>query len=518
MMLISKIVCALTSLLFLIGSAGAQEAAGFSKVWNFGGNLSIHFQSDAPFEYTKNNELQISAHLPGYQERSEQAALPTLTINHHSSKDAVHLEQGADRIEFTSPWSNTLPPDFIHLLYGAARLAWLKQGIFPVHAACIGNDQGGYVLLMGNPGSGKTSLTLNSVLKQGYQVFSGDKTLLRFNENNQLEAIAGTHTITVRMEDVERWKAIPKVHEHLFGDRLAFQLAPEHYSQQSAVPIKQIFLVTLNDGVEVIQQLSPLSALHTLYPYFIDKQREDVLIEGGQAFLDGTVELKTRQELAKNLQQALENIPVFKAVASMDKVSSLISQRAIADTSTAPKKILFGICGISNGHCSRQLPVMKHLLEQGHQLMVFTYGDGLTYFNNRLPQGPQLTLVPVADPYFVGTPQGLDFAQTALSDKNQVDFNRINALAMQQAAEKFGRPDLVISDYEMVAAQYAYAKNAPLVTLDQQSKYLVGDFSLMLNGTSYIDEVERLGLFFPKRKSGLRSPSSRFHAQKRETT
>jgi uncharacterized protein (TIGR00661 family) len=98
----------------------------------------------------------------------------------------------------------------------------------------------------------------------------------------------------------------------------------------------------------------------------------------------------------------------------------------------------------------------------------------------------------------VGAIDGLDYEATALSEKNKVDFSYINSLAMHQASKEFGRPDLVISDYEMVAAQYAYAKSAPLVTLDQQRKYLVGDFPPRLHDTSYQDEVERLHFFFPK--------------------
>jgi hypothetical protein len=42
--------------------------------------------------------------------------------------------------------------------------------------------------------------------------------------------------------------------------------------------------------------------------------------------------------------------------------------------------------------------------------------------------------------------------------------------------ELIGKPDLVISDYEPISAQYAYASGTPLVTIDQQSKYLVGDY------------------------------------------
>jgi uncharacterized protein (TIGR00661 family) len=63
--------------------------------------------------------------------------------------------------------------------------------------------------------------------------------------------------------------------------------------------------------------------------------------------------------------------------------------------------------------------------------------------------------------------------------------------------ELIGVPDLVISDYEPVSAQYAYATGAPLVTINQQSKYLIGDFTEVIDGLSCLDEAARLHLFFP---------------------
>lgn len=469
----------------------------FSKTWILGGNLTVQFKSDAHFDYSQTDFVQMSAHLPGFSESNQNR--PDLIIEHTQSGE-FKFEQGNGKIKVASAWNQKLPPDFIHLLYGASRLQWLNQKIFPVHAACIGNDEDGYILLVGAPGSGKTSLTLYNAAKSNYKVFSGDKTLLRFSDDGKLEALAGTRTLTVRSEDVERWTTVPKLYEHQFGDRLAFQLPPAYYAKKQSVPIKQIYLIDINAGTNSGTQLSALSALHTLYPFFLDKQREDVLIEDSQGFLDGAVGKDIKTELSKNLFTALQNIPVYKVSASVPEMTDFIGRKF---NDKVPKKILWGICGIGNGHYNRQLPVLRHFLDRGHRIMVFTYGEGLSFFKDKFPPHQNLTVVPVADPYFAGDSEGLDFKQTALTEKNKVDFNHINALAMFQAEKEFGRPDLVISDYEMVAAQYAYAKQAPLVTLDQQSKYLVGDFLQDLNGTSYIDEVERLNMFFPKAKKRI---------------
>lgn len=467
---------------------------GFERVWTVGGDIELRLQSDSSFDINEREKVQLSAHLPGFQETPPLHPQSYLQIVHtYSNKNSLQLIQNEGKVEIYSNWSSQLPQDLIHLLYGACRLEWLKRGIFTAHAACIGNEEDGYSLLIGSSGSGKTSLTMHNAVHHGFKIFSGDKTLLSFNDKGELEAIAGTHTITVRGEDIPRWASVPKTYAFPLGDRQAFQLSSDSYAQSHKVPIKQIFIIGLNDHPLFDSEISPLSALHELYPFFLDRQREDTLVGADQGFFNGAVAQELKESLVKKLHASLQKIPVYRVKGNLEEVTAFIHSKC----RKPPKKILFGVCGIGNGHCNRQLPVLSHLLDQGHQIMVFTYGEGLSFFKDRFPFRSNLTVIPVANPYYVGCLKGLDFEKTALSEKNQVDFNKINALAMFRATQELGCPDLVISDYEMVAAQYAYAKQAPLVTLDQQSKYLVGHFETNLHGTSYLDEIERLNLFFP---------------------
>lgn len=474
----------------------------FSKTWLFGGDLIVQWKSNANFEFTHDNKIQLSAHLPGFQDVDVSGRKPDLIIEHsYCESNPAPLRQESEKIFLQSQWHDSIPTDFIHFLYGACRLEWIKQNIFPVHAACIGNDEDGYILIMGPPGSGKTSLTLHNAINHQVKIFSGDKTLITFNDEGQMEAIAGTRTLTVRTEDIPKWSGVEKINENTFGDRYTFQLASQYYSSSQRVPIKQIFFINLNDGISVNSHLSALSALHKLYPFFLDKQREDILIDGDQSFLDGAIAKGTKQELIHNLHKTLQHINVYTITDSLKGTTSFIHEHSDCvsrnKNMNTSKKVLFGICGIGNGHCNRQLPIIRSLLDQGHQIMIFTYGEGLTFFNDKIPSNANISIVHVENPYFVGTPEGIDFEKTALIEKNNIDFNHINSLAMHKATAEFGKPDLVISDYEMVAAQYAYARQAPLITLDQQSKYLVGDFCIDLNGTSYRDEIDRLSMFFP---------------------
>lgn len=162
-------------------------------------------------------------------------------------------------------------------------------------------------------------------------------------------------------------------------------------------------------------------------------------------------------------------------------------------------KILFGICGIGSGHTFRQLPLVEHF-SQDNEVMIFAYGDSYDFYKKKFPDIP---IARVAVPFYASDKNGIDFNATAQKDCNRQDFVTINAAAMAAAEQRLGRPDLVVSDYEPVSAQYAYAQGSKLVTVDQQSKYLVGDFPEILNGTGYKNEVQMLRMFFPKAEARL---------------
>jgi uncharacterized protein (TIGR00661 family) len=167
-------------------------------------------------------------------------------------------------------------------------------------------------------------------------------------------------------------------------------------------------------------------------------------------------------------------------------------------------KILWGVCGIGHGHIFRQLPLIDHFARD-NDIVIFGYGESYDFYKSHFADHPRVTVERVAVPYIPGGPEGLDFAAAAQLPENRMDYTAINAAAMRAARARLGRPDLVVSDYEPVCAQYAYAMDAPLVTVDQQSKYLCGDFPEPLNRQYYRDEIERLRMFFPKAEKRLAS-------------
>jgi uncharacterized protein (TIGR00661 family) len=159
-------------------------------------------------------------------------------------------------------------------------------------------------------------------------------------------------------------------------------------------------------------------------------------------------------------------------------------------------KILIGICGIGYGHSIRQSLVIEKLIQRGARVAVFCFGKSLEFMvRHNLHHIP---FQEVSVPWIYTNRNGIDWEKTEA--RNLKDLQRKNYLSLQAfnaVPEIFnGRPDACISDYEPVSAAYAYQHDIPLITIDQQSKFL-GYHTEDIMGYSRIEERSRLGYFFP---------------------
>lgn len=166
-------------------------------------------------------------------------------------------------------------------------------------------------------------------------------------------------------------------------------------------------------------------------------------------------------------------------------------------------KILYGVTGIGYGHTFRQLPIIEYFARSA-KIVIFAYDNSYRYYKEHFKKNNSIKVIRVAVPFYAGDKYGLNFKIAAKIPENQKEnFIQINFQAMHKAFKIIGRPNLVISDYEPISAQYAYAHNAPLITIDQQSKFLSGSFPQNLKGYTFRDEIERLHMFFPKIKNRI---------------
>ncbi|WP_165550028.1 glycosyltransferase family protein [Kribbella speibonae] len=157
-------------------------------------------------------------------------------------------------------------------------------------------------------------------------------------------------------------------------------------------------------------------------------------------------------------------------------------------------KILIGVCGIGQGHITRQSVIAELLLERGHTLSFLTYGPGVETLKARFPDS---LVLPVYVPWVACGPDGLRFMETVRRSGWRAIPGILRDLSLIRRFRQSEPFDLCISDYEPVTARVAYATRTPLITLDQQSK-LLGFETSPIGELSRKEERARLGLFFPK--------------------
>lgn len=266
------------------------------------GGLHARIASSEDIEMDRTSVLLFSAYIPGLKLMETKPANADMSITHIESEKMRMVHKG-NHVTLYGKWKNRLPLDVYHLLYSMVRAELLKKGLYTVHAACVGN-----CLIVGHTGMGKTAITL-ALVKGGMKVFSGNKTVVSFSHN--ISAVAGTPTITLRSAE----KPASHIGESaVYGDRLAFTLAQKDCAASSK--IKKIFIARLNDGAREFTRLNPASAMHKLYPYFMDSVNADTIMCNGKCVFAGKPPAGAEARLAKGLLSALKKIPVYSVSGS----------------------------------------------------------------------------------------------------------------------------------------------------------------------------------------------------------
>jgi len=162
-------------------------------------------------------------------------------------------------------------------------------------------------------------------------------------------------------------------------------------------------------------------------------------------------------------------------------------------------QILFGVCGIGKGHIYEMLPIIENYVnEKTNKIVIFAFGVSYSYFKDRYLSIGNVEVFEVKVPWIHGAEEGLDYLRTANDPQNRRDdYIESNFFAMDQVKKLLGQASIVITDYEPISALYAYSMGLPIITVDQQSKYLFTDYLNKIDNLTPMEERARLGMFFP---------------------
>lgn len=283
------------------------------------GDLNVRISLSRDTLGMREAQALLEAYVPGLHFLEQPPDQIHLNVRFTES-ETCQMGYGPGHIWLRGPWNSNSLLELSHLLYSACRIMWHEFDLYPVHAACLGNDD--YSLIVGHSGSGKTSIVRKIMVVDDAKLFSNNKTLVSFKEDASLHAIAGTRIITMRAEDLERHPLAAKTIE--YEGRYAFWLKDESYAPTTSVRIRKILITRLNDGHEECNQLSKASALHTLYPYFLDTVNADTVLFDGHTVYPGTPPAGAQKHLAQQLRKVLQEIPVYTVIGSLDHITDKV--------------------------------------------------------------------------------------------------------------------------------------------------------------------------------------------------
>jgi hypothetical protein len=292
--------------------------------FNLPSEKQAHLTSDQDLPFKREEQLLLEAYVPGISDPTRSStANPEISI-HHQESELASLTYSGTNMLLRDVWNGAISQDLYHLLYSATRVQLLESGLYSVHAACAGDDE--QVLIVGHSGSGKTSTALELVRNHDWKLASGNKTVVTFDEQNRIQVCAGTSTMTVRDTDGERYATPLGKEIHDYGGRIAFSLDESRFVNVSERPLKAIVVVRLHDGLRDTHQLSPLSALHELYPYFMDSVNADTLVARGKGVFRAPALEEASIALSNGLQVAVSEIPVLSIAGPLSYVTEKVTE------------------------------------------------------------------------------------------------------------------------------------------------------------------------------------------------
>jgi hypothetical protein len=294
--------------------------------WSMSGtipsDLSFRLHSDSILRESPLTALLLRAYIPGLQISAISDAPAHIEISHNEivQTSKQNLTRHHDyHLQLSDAWHGEVSQDLYHLLYSVARIKFLEQFLYPIHASCITLPDGSAVVLAGHSGSGKTSTAIALAREHGAKILSGDKTLIRFGEDCVARVVAGTSTMTIREEHRCDYRDIIGDGERYFN-RFAFSLNEKMGAVANNQKIKAIVFIRYNDGVEDRQSLSQLAALHALYPFLLDSLYADTVVANGKGVYIAPIPVLAAQHLVTTLSKALCTLPVYSITGSKEFV------------------------------------------------------------------------------------------------------------------------------------------------------------------------------------------------------
>ena len=130
-------------------------------------------------------------------------------------------------------------------------------------------------------------------------------------------------------------------------------------------------------------------------------------------------------------------------------------------------RILYGVVGEGMGHATRSAVVLSHLVAGGHEIRVVVSGRAHVFLEERFRKKKSLTVEEIDGLTLRYFSNRLDRARSLFWNLRSAPKSvRKNIKVYRRVAEDGFRPELVMSDFESLAALYALRHGLPVVSID----------------------------------------------------
>ena len=133
--------------------------------------------------------------------------------------------------------------------------------------------------------------------------------------------------------------------------------------------------------------------------------------------------------------------------------------------------IYYGVCGEGLGHIGRSIAIINELINLGHEVHIFTFGQAFDY----LKGAEDVYKVPGLQLAFINNKA--DIKGTL---KNYLKFRRKISSAIKEIVNNHPRPDLCITDFEPIIPRVAIAHDIFCISIDNQHKFTLSPKGLPL--------------------------------------
>lgn len=127
-------------------------------------------------------------------------------------------------------------------------------------------------------------------------------------------------------------------------------------------------------------------------------------------------------------------------------------------------RIIYSLSGQGFGHSARSKEIIARLIEQGHKVKIFTYGQSLLLLEKQFGSENIFEIPGLVLEY---KKNRLVYWKTAWENAKKISHQARHLKKISKSFSDF-QPDIVITDFEPLIANLAKAKRVPLISIDNQ--------------------------------------------------